>query len=42
MLFSARPTRFTAMVMRPTARKSPLAKLVLSVPQAIQPLAYLG
>ncbi|EFN52360.1 hypothetical protein CHLNCDRAFT_138776 [Chlorella variabilis] len=33
---------FTAMVMRPTARKSPLAKLVLSVPQAIQPLAYLG
>lgn len=32
---------FTAMVTRPSARKSALAKLVLSVPPPVQPLFYL-
>lgn len=33
---------FTAMVMRPSARKSPLARLVLSAPESLRPLMYLG
>lgn len=34
--------RFTAMVERPSARKSALAKLVLSAPKPLQPVVYLG
>lgn len=34
--------RFTAMVERPSARKSALAKLVLSAPKPVQPAVYLG
>ena len=47
-LFLAHPhspflaARFTAMVERPSARKSALAKLVLSAPKPLQPLVYLG
>lgn len=33
---------FTAMVERPSARKSALAKLVLSAPKPLQPMVYLG
>ena len=34
--------RFTAMVTRPSARKGALSKLVLSCPERLQPLVYLG